>query len=160
MSAWAIMAPAWPQPIEEIFEFLEPSRLLERADHLQAQRFAQAEGAIEHAAIEAGDDQHRLLETFVGQEPQQLDAVHSRHAEIERDHFGRWARNSSRNPASLIGDGRIVAAESAAFATKAANAGSSSIRSNLGNVISDDLPRSIAPRQVAPHRLIEAGSNS
>ena len=39
---------------------------------------AEPEGAFEHPAVEARNDQHRVLESLVGEEAQQLDPVHAR----------------------------------------------------------------------------------
>src|SRR5690348_15621735 len=69
-------------------EILKPHGLFKRPDHRQPKRFAEPEGGLKDAAVEAADDQHRCAAVSLGEEAEQLDAVHSGHAEVERDCIG------------------------------------------------------------------------
>src|SRR5690242_8957125 len=59
----ARLAGSWHQGrlelAEELFEHIESNRLLDRAGHFEAKRFAQAERRFEHSPVEAADDEHR-----------------------------------------------------------------------------------------------------
>ena len=93
------------------FECVEPGRFFERADHLEAERFAQPECAFKDAAVEPADDQHRPAKALIGEEAEQFDPVHSGHAKVERDHCGAVVDISLTKIVVAIGLDRVEAAQ-------------------------------------------------
>ena len=100
-----------PQPVKDFLQLLQPGRLLQRPDHLQAERRAEPEGAFKHAPVEAGDDEDRILKPFVGEEAKQFDPVHAGHAKVERHHLRPFLAKTVAELLVLLGDHRVEAAQ-------------------------------------------------
>ena len=93
---------------------------------------------------------------LVGEEAEQLDAVHARHAEVERDHVRPVCEEGLAEILVVGGDARVRNRISrAALARKSASAGSSSISSKRGCVI-DASP----PSRGTAHALQRAQTSS
>src|SRR3954469_5963024 len=86
---------------------VEPHRLGERRRHAQAHRGAEPHRRLEHALIEAADQDDSRLAAFLGEETQQFDAVASRQAEVEDDGVGRQRPELAPEALGSDGDDRL-----------------------------------------------------
>jgi hypothetical protein len=71
---------------EHRFEILKPHRFFYWSGHGEPERFTESKGRFKNPAIESADDEHGRTIILRRQKAEQLDPVHSRHAEVKRDH--------------------------------------------------------------------------
>jgi hypothetical protein len=70
---------------EQGFDVFEHRRLLQRAEHLQAERFAELTRARQHTRVHAAGEQDAGRRALAREIAQRLDAVHAGHLQIEQD---------------------------------------------------------------------------